>query len=400
MIATSGNKGETIRSDCHVKISLDPGTGRGIQLKSKVEKMFGDSIRQLCDDIAKFYNLSNYLIEIDDYGALPFVIAARMEAAIRALVETDKEYRVGEAVADYSGVSESSKRRSRLYLPGNDPKLMINAGIYGADAVILDLEDSVSPEKKHEARFLVRKALQHIDFYGAERMVRINQIPLGLADLQYIVPYNVDTILIPKVETPEQVHAVEKEIKKYKTDNGRKLFLMPIIESALGVENAFKIATSSAAIVALAIGLEDYTADIGAQRTTEGKESFFARGRIVNAANAARIQAIDSVYSEFRNLEELEKVGIESKAMGFEGMGCIHPAQIKVINEVFSPGSKEIEKAKNIVLAFYKAREEGKSVVAVGSKMVDPPVVKRALKVIEDAIASNKLTKDWRAQNE
>ena len=132
----------------------------------------------------------------------------------------------------------------------------------------------------------------------------------------------------------------------------------------------------------------------------QGKESFYARSRIVNAAKAAGIQAIDSVYSEFRNLEELKRVGKESKALGFDGMGCIHPAQIKVINEVFSPNSKEIEKAKKIVLAFFEARKKGKSVVAVGSKMVDPPVVKRALKVIEDAIASGKLAKDWRDENE
>lgn len=400
MFATSGNKEESTRSDCYVKISVGNVEGQKIIVNSRVEKLYGKSIRKLCVEVTKFFELTEYLIELDDFGALPFVLVARLEAAIKQVIETNKFYLLENPVDDFSNVSETSTRRSRLYLPGNDPKLMINAGIYEADAVILDLEDSVSPEKKQEARLLVRNALQHINFYGAERMVRINQIPMGLEDLKFIVAYNVDTILIPKVESAEQIRSVENEIKKYKSANDKKIFLMPIIESALGVENAFEIAASSSAIVALAIGLEDYTADIGAQRTPEGRESFYARSKIVNAAKAAGIQAIDSVYSEFRNLEELKRVGKESKALGFDGMGCIHPAQIKVINEVFSPNRNEIEKAKKIVVAFFEARKNGKSVVAVGSKMVDPPVVKRAVKVIEDAIASGKLAKDWRDGNE
>jgi len=148
-------------------------------------------------------------------------------------------------------------------------------------------------------------------------------------------------------------------------------------------------------VVALAIGLEDYTADIGAQRTNEGRESFFARSRIVNAARAAGIQPLDSVVSNFEDLEALADAAQSSKALGFEGIGCIHPGQIKTVNECFSPSEKEIEKAKKIVFSFQEAESKGLGVVAVDSKMVDAPVVKRAQKTIEDAIVFGLLNQNW-----
>ncbi|NQU85015.1 MAG: citrate lyase subunit gamma [Mariniphaga sp.] len=397
MIYSAGNKGEFVRSDCYIKISPNPGNGNSIQLVSKVEKLFGDSIKELIIDILKFFKVDNVKIEIEDSGALPFVIAARMEAAIHQFIKTEKEYLLSVIDQNLYRVNRDQNRRTRLYLPGNNPKLMINSGIYGGDAIILDLEDSVSPERKSEARILVRNALCQIDFYGAERMVRINQIPNGIQDLQYIVPYNVNTILIPKCEDVTQIRKVDIEIEKLAGTKDHGIFLMPIIESALGVENAFRIATASSNIVALAIGLEDYTADLGVQRTMQGTESLYARTRIVNASIAAGIQPIDSVFSEFEDMELLKENVRRSKVLGFVGMGCIHPRQIKVINEVFSPNEMEIEKAKKIVLAFYKAEKEGKAVVAVGSKMVDPPVVKRALKVIDEAVKAKMLDKNWRA---
>ncbi|MEJ2194240.1 MAG: aldolase/citrate lyase family protein [Ignavibacteriaceae bacterium] len=158
---------------------------------------------------------------------------------------------------------------------------------------------------------------------------------------------------------------------------------MPIIESALGVIKSFEIATASKNNCGLAVGLEDYTSDIGTQRTEEGKESFFARSMVVNAARAAGIQPIDTVYSDVTNTEGLRESVVESKSLGFEGKGCIHPRQVKVVHEVFAPTSKEIEKAKKIVLAFEEAEKKGLGVVSVGSKMIDPPVVKRAVKTIE-----------------
>jgi citrate lyase subunit beta/citryl-CoA lyase len=275
---------------------------------------------------------------------------------------------------------------------------MINAGLHGPDGVILDLEDSVHPAEKDAARLIVRNALRQVDFMGAERMVRINQGETGLGDLEFLVPHNVHVILIPKCESGEQVKAVDDRIqairKARKVDS--EVYLMPIVESALGAIKAYEIATASPNVVALTIGLEDYTADLGTRRTNEGRESFWARSQVVNAARAARIQPIDTVFSDVRDMEGLRASVLEAKSLGFDGKGCIHPRQIKVINETFAPSAEEIDKAKRIVLAFEDAEARGLGVVALGSKMIDPPVVKRALHTIELAVAADKLDEDWR----
>jgi citrate lyase subunit beta/citryl-CoA lyase len=171
---------------------------------------------------------------------------------------------------------------------------------------------------------------------------------------------------------------------------------MPIIESAMGAIRAYEIATASENNVALALGLEDYTADIGTQRTLEGKESFWMRSVIVNAARAAGIQPIDTVFSDVADMEGLKASVKEAKALGFDGKGCIHPRQIVPIHEALAPDETEITKAKRIVLAFEKAQSEGLGVVALGNKMIDPPVVKRALRTVEMATAIGKLSPKWR----
>jgi citrate lyase subunit beta/citryl-CoA lyase len=230
-------------------------------------------------------------------------------------------------------------------------------------------------------------------------MVRINQLPLGLEDLEAIVPQKIDLILIPKVETPIQIYDIEKkidEILEKEKDLNHDIFFMPIIESGLGVINAYLIATASKRNVALAIGLEDYTADIGVQRTQEGRESFFARSMLVNAARAAGIQAIDTVFSDVDDMEGLRNSVLEAKALGFDGKGCIHPRQIAVVHEAFAPKSEEIDRAKKIVLAFEEAEKKGLGVVSLGSKMIDPPVVKRAQRIIDLARAGGLIPEDWR----
>ena len=292
-------------------------------------------------------------------------------------------------------------RRSRLYLPGNEPKFFLNAGLHEPDGIILDLEDAVSPQEKDSARILVRNALRSVDFKDCEKMVRINQGPLAILDLESVIPHNVNVILIPKVETGEHVRAVDAKIQEIRKEKGIKeqIYLMPIIESALGCLEAGYIASSSSNICALTIGLEDYTADIGAERTNEGKESFWARSVIVNSARAASVQPIDSVFSDVGDSEGLFNSCLESKGMGFEGKGCIHPRQISIINQAFSPSQKEIEKAKKIVLAFEEAQRNGLSVVSVGTKMVDPPIVKRALRTISFAEKIGLLNKEWRSEN-
>ena len=400
-IGTAGNKGKSVRSDCFVTLEITESKGISIDIKSKVGKLFGDSISKLCEDELSYFGIENAKLTVEDTGALPFVLMARIEAAIKRVIQTDKQYVPKMLPENVYQTQRDRFRRSRLYLPGNTPKLMLNAGIHKPDGIILDLEDSVAPDKKEEAKILVRNALCQINFYGAERMVRINQIPSGLDDLEYVVPYNVNLILIPKCENGDQVLLVDKKIMEIKAEKGidYPIYLMPIIESAKGVINAYEIATSSKNVVAMAIGLEDYTADIGAPRSKEGKESFFARSQLVNSARAAGIQPIDSVFSDVSDMDALREVVIESKSLGFDGMGCIHPRQIKVIHEAFAPTEAEIEKAKKIVNAFIEANEKGLGVVSVGSKMIDPPVVKRAQRVIELAISTGKLSENWRDDN-
>ena len=262
-------------------------------------------------------------------------------------MDTELEYLPGLIRENTGSTTRNCFRFSRLYIPGNTPGLMINAGLHSADGIILDLEDSVAPEKKNEARILVRNALRQVNFYGAERMVRINQGDRGLEDLRSVIPHNVNLILIPKCESVNYIKRVEDEISKIRKESGRNLnpvFLMPIIETALGVENSFEIAKASENIVGLAIGLEDYTADLGVPRTFEGAESFYARTRIIVAAKAAGIQAIDSVFSDVGDMDALKKSVQISKSLGFEGMGCIHPRQIPVIRNGFAPDENEIEK--------------------------------------------------------
>lgn len=397
IIGNTGNKGKGVRSDCFVSFQQTNKGGIDIQLNSKVNIMYGESIRLLIKEILDFFEIKNAVIAIEDTGALPFVLAARLEAAIKQVITTDKEFLLPFLKQNLYQTAKDKTRFSRLYLPGNTPNLMFNAGIHKPDGIILDLEDAVSVDKKYEARFLVRNALRNVDFYGSERMVRINQVPKGLDDLEYIIPHHVNLILIPKCESADQIRLVIQKIdglkKKYKIKED--IWLMPIIESALGVIKSYEIASSSSDIVAMAIGLEDYTADIGTKRTNEATESFFARSQVVNACRAAGIQPIDSVFSDVSDMEALKQNVLKSKAIGFDGMGCIHPRQIKVIHENFAPDKDEIEKAKKIVNAFQVATEKGLGVVSLGTKMIDQPVVKRAQRTIDIAVKTGKLKKNW-----
>ena len=385
MVATTGNKGDRIRSDCQVKLQLQEKGGINIKLQSKVERMFGEQIRQQALEVLEILGVTNATLEIEDTGALPFVIGARIEAAVKQLQSTRKSWIPNVIEQNRYETGRERFRFSRLYLPGNSPSMMLNAGIHQPDGIILDLEDSVAPDRKAEARLLVRNALCQVDFYGAERMVRINQLPAGLEDLDEVVPQHLHLVLLPKCEHGAQlvevVERIQSILKAHKQE--REIFLMPIIESCLGVENAFEIATASKSVVAMAIGLEDYTADLGVKRSESGEESLYARTRLVNACKAAGIQPIDSVYSDVANMDGLKKNVLTSRSLGFEGMGCIHPRQVPVIREAFIPGEDEIEKAMQIVKAFEVAQARGSGVVALGSKMIDPPVVKRAQKTLE-----------------
>lgn len=398
--AEAGRRGADVRSDLWVGIEPRDDGGIAIDLTSRVAGLYGDSIRAAATRCLEALGVEHAAVRIEDQGAVPFVIAARVEAAARragyaADIPTGAMAAARAAGTPEVGWQPSTRgrlRRSRLYLPGNEPKFMLNAGLHRPDAVILDLEDSVHHADKDAARFVVRNALAALDFGPAERMVRINQLPLGLDDLDAVVPQRPDLILIPKVERAEQVAAVASRIREVhqaqagtKTTKTNPVWLMPILESALGVENAFAIAMADETVVALTIGLEDYTADLGVVKTVEGAETEYARRRLVNAARAASLQAIDSVYGDVADEDGLRAWGRRSRAMGYEGMGCIHPRQIRVIHEAFAPTPAEIEKALRIEAAWKDAEERGVGVVSLGSKMIDPPVVLRARRLVDRA---------------
>jgi len=361
--------------------------------------MYGASLRDLVAKGLETFGIKHAAVEVEDAGALPFTVMARLETAVRRLKPAEtREFLPEMAPACTCGTQRERMRRSRLYLPGNEAKFMINSGLHKPDGVILDLEDSVHPSEKDSARVHVRNALRQIDFLGSERMVRINQGEMGMTDLDFIVPHNVHVVLIPKCESADEVKAVDARIARIKKDRkvSYDVLLMPIVESALGAVRAYEIASASPNVVALTIGLEDYTADIGTRRTNEGRESFWARAQVVNAARAAKVQPIDTVFSDVADMEGLRQSVLEAKALGFEGKGCIHPRQIEVINDAFAPTEDEIKRAKAIVLAFDAAQAKGLGVASLGSKMIDPPVVKRALRTVDLAVTSGKLAANWR----
>ncbi len=385
----AGHWGKDIRSDLHVAFEVRDSGGVEITLESRVAPYYGAAIVEQARAVLAELEVTHAHVAIHDEGALPFTIGARIEAAVRRAGAGLGKRWLPEPLPLPAPSPKERLRRSRLYLPGSEPKYFINAALHAPDAVILDLEDSVHRSEKDAARILVRNALRAVDFGACERMVRINQLPLGLEDLAEVVGQSPDLILIPKVEQPEQVAEVDRMIAEIKTRDGinRPVWIMPILESALGIENAFAIAAASENIAALTIGLEDYTADLGVVKTAEGRESQYARSRVMNAARAAGVQAIDSVYGDVGDMDGLQRWGEAARAMGFEGMGCIHPGQIRVIHEAFRPAAAEIAKAQRIVAAFEDAQSKGLAVVSLGSKMIDPPVVNRALKLVERAKA-------------
>jgi citrate lyase subunit beta / citryl-CoA lyase len=394
----AGRTGEDVRSD--LRAVFEPREqGIEIEVQSRVEAFYGPAIEAQARQVLAALGVERGRLKIEDQGALPFVIGARIEAALRRAGLPAGHRALPEPLPLPPASVRDRLRRSRLYLPGAEPKFFINAGLHSPDGIILDLEDSVHPAEKDAARILVRNALRAVSFGTAERMVRINQLPAGLEDLEEVIPAAPDVILIPKVERAEQVREVSEAVAELcaRARLQRPVWLMPILESALGIENAFSIVSASERVAALTIGLEDYTADLGVVKTRSGDESSYARRRLVNAARAAGVGASDSVYGDVDDLEGLRQWAERARAWGFGGMGCIHPRQIPVVHEAFAPTELEIQKALKIVAAFEEAERRGLGVVSLGSKMIDPPVVERALKLVKQARAMGRLPEEGKA---
>ena len=283
-------------------------------------------------------------------------------------------------------------RRSMLFLPGNSPNMLINGGCLGADAVIFDLEDAVSPAEKDAARLLVRNTMRYLDFHGCERIVRINSVdtPYWQADLEALLPERPDMILLPKASTVREVQIADEYMGQVEERLGLErnaVALMPLIETALGVENAFAIASCSQRVQALFLGAEDLTADLQCKRTKEGREIEYARTRLVMAARAAGIDVYDTPFTDVNDDEGIETDALTAKGLGFTGKSSISPRHVEVINRVFSPSLAEIRYAYEVMDVIALAKRQGKGAVSLHGKMVDAPIVARARRTIEMAQA-------------
>ena len=285
-----------------------------------------------------------------------------------------------------------------MFVPGNNPGMMADAHIYGPDSIMLDLEDSVSMMEKDTARLLVYNALRTIDYGDTEMVVRINPLntPYGKKDIEAVVKAGVHVVRMPKTETADEVREVEAEIEKVEREIGAegRTRIMAAIESALGVVNAYDIAISSPRMMGIALGAEDYCANLKTQRSKEGDELRLARETIVVAARAAGIDALDTVFSNLNDMETFRREVEYIKTLGFDGKSIINPRQIEVVNEVFTPTEKDIEKAKAIVAAIKEAEKKGSGVIALNRKMIDRPVVIRAERTITLAKAAGLLTEE------
>ena len=285
-----------------------------------------------------------------------------------------------------------------MFVPGNNPGMMQDAFIYGPDSIMLDLEDSVTMAEKDAARLLVHNALKTIDYGNTEMVVRINPLntAYGKKDVEAVVKAGVHVIRMPKTETAEEVREVEREIERVEKEIGclGRTKIMADIESTLGIVNAYEIAVASERMMGIALGAEDYCANLKTQRSPEGTELLFARQQIVVAARAAGIDALDTVYSNLNDMETFRKEVELIKQLGFDGKSIINPRQIEIVNEVFAPTEKAIEKAKTIIAAIKEAEKRGSGVIAVNGKMVDRPVVIRAQRTIDLALASGIISKE------
>jgi len=281
-------------------------------------------------------------------------------------------------------------RRSMLFLPGNNPNMLINGNYLGADAVIFDLEDAVAPAEKDAARLLVRNTMRYMPFDRCEMIVRINSAdtPYWMKDLDAILPCKPDLILLPKTGTPADVATVDAYMAQVEEKLGfakNTIGLMLLIETALGVENAYAVASASDRVKAIFLGAEDLTADLQCKRTKEGREIEYARTRLVVAARAAGVDVYDTPFTDVNDDEGIVKDAQLARDLGFTGKASISPRHIQAINSVFSPTPKEVDYAYEVMDAIALAKEQGKGAIALHGKMIDAPIVARAQRTLDIA---------------
>lgn len=280
-------------------------------------------------------------------------------------------------------------RRTMLFMPGNNPGMIQNAGILGADSIILCLEDAVSLAEKDSARILVRNAIRTINFYDCEVVVRVNPLSTeyGEEDVNVIASVKPDVLMVPKA-TEEDIKAVDEIVSRVEEKQGfikGEIGLFPLIETAYGLENVYSIIKSSNRVKGVLLGAEDLTADLGIKRTKEGEEIFYARSKVASACKACRVDAIDTPFTDLDDIEAFRKDIEKAKSIGMTGKSAINPRQIDLIHEVFAPTKQEVVYAKRVLEAMEEAKREGKGVFSLDGKMVDAPIIARAESTIKKA---------------
>ncbi len=283
-------------------------------------------------------------------------------------------------------------RRSMLFLPGNNPNMLINGNCLGSDAVIFDLEDAVSPDEKDAARLLVRNTIHYMDFSGCEIIVRVNSVDSEYfkKDIAAILPEHPNMILLPKTSSAKDVLEADRYMTELEEGLGLEknaVSIMALLETAMGVENAYEIASSCERLKALFLGAEDLTADLQCVRTKEGKEIEYARHRLVMAARAAGVEVYDTPFTDVNDDEGILADAAYAKSLGFSGKASISPRHVEAINQAFTPTLAEIDYAYEVMDAIKQAKEQGKGAIALRGKMIDAPIVARAKRTIETARA-------------
>ena len=283
-------------------------------------------------------------------------------------------------------------RRSMLFVPGNSPGMLLNADVYEADAVILDLEDAVAPNQKDAARVLVRRALKDLPYAGVEIIVRINPLGSGFTeeDIAAMVPLRPSLLMPTKVASAEDIHQISAMVSKAEETSGvpaGSVGLVPLLETAAGIENAYAVAVADPRVKAIFLGAEDLSSDLQAVRSKEGAEILYARGRVVVAARAANVDCYDTPFTDVNDEEGLRQDAEFARSLGFTGKAAISPRHVQAINEAFSPSEEEILYAREVMEVIAEGERLGKGAVSLRGKMIDKPIVDRARRVLEAAEA-------------
>ena len=369
--------GAASKGDCVVRAAA---SGKlQVDVRTSNEKLFGTGLNAVVEETLAALGSPKVRVEIEERGALDYVIESRVEAAVRRALPDLPPWRTG---VMRSRNARDRLRRTRLYAPGNNPRLLVGIELHGADCVLLDLEDSVPVAEKFAARILVKHIMESVDF--PEVWVRINPLSTygreDLAEVMLAVPHG---ICLPKAESAADIADLSAELARLEEEleiDPGSTFIMPIIETGKGVLHAEEIASADRRVVIISFGAEDYTRDVGARRTQDAL--LYARSRIVAACASAGIQASDTVYADVDDEEGLIAETRHIRDLGFVGKGAINPRQIEPIHDVFRPSDEEIEIARKIIAVAQEAEEKGIGAVAIGGKMIDKPVLERAKRTI------------------